>query len=186
MDPYVGEIRMFAGMYAPNNWHFCDGSLVSINSYQLLYALVGTTWGGNGQTTFGLPDMRGRIPVGMGQGTGLTARVLAQTGGTSTVQIATANLPAHTHTLSASNKEATLAAVAPGVGLAQPVAPASGKVVRYSPPSPPPPVPAPTQQDFSQMSISVASGFGQAHPNVMPYLAIQYIICLNGLFPDRP
>ena len=81
-DYFVGEIRLFAGAYAPANWHLCDGSLLSINTYQALYSLIGTTYGGVGVSTFGLPDLRGRIPIGQGQGTGLTNRVLGQNGGT--------------------------------------------------------------------------------------------------------
>lgn len=181
MDPFAGEIRLFAGTFAPINWHFCDGSLLNISQYQLLFALVGFTWGGDGHSTFGIPDLRGRIPVGSGQGVGLTLRTLAQTGGTSSVQITESNLPAHTHTLYASNAQANSATVGVGQGLAQPVTTASNKVVRYSPPAA-----NPTQQNFDPASISTAYGSSYSHSNVMPYLAIQYIICLNGLYPNRP
>lgn len=181
MDPFTGEIRLFAGTFAPVNWHFCDGTVLNVSQYQVLFSLIGFTWGGNGQSTFALPDLRGRIPIGQGTGVGLSARTLAQIGGTSSVQITEANLPAHTHTLYASNTQATTATVAGGAGLAQPVATGSNKVVRYSPPSF-----NPTQQNFDPGSISVAPGGGNSHANVMPFLAVQYIICLNGLYPDRP
>jgi microcystin-dependent protein len=181
MDPYLGEIRMFAGNYAPENWQLCDGTLLNISEYPALYSLVGTTWGGNGQTTFAVPDLRGRIPVGMGTGTGLTARILAQTGGTSSVQLTQSNLPAHTHTLSVSNQPASSAAVTQGAGLAQPIAGSANRVVRYAPPSV-----TPVQLTFDADSISTATGGNQPHTNVMPWLAIQYIICLVGLYPERP
>src|SRR5262249_21674050 len=121
MDPFLGEIRMFAGAYAPENWLLCDGSLQSINQYQALFTLLGTAFGVNGTSTVGLPDLRGRLPVGEGNGPTLTPRVLGQIGGSSEVQLTMAQFPTHTPTFSASNNPATTPAVSQNVGLAQPV-----------------------------------------------------------------
>src|SRR5580698_8965242 len=101
-DPYVGEIRMFGGNFAPFGWLFCDGSLVSIADYDVLYNLIGTTYGGNGQTTFGLPNLSSRIPIHAGQSQGTQLYQLGQTGGVETVTLNTNQIPAHAHTLFAS------------------------------------------------------------------------------------
>lgn len=187
MDPFLGEIRMFAGPYAPVNWHYCDGTLLPIGQYQILYALLGTVWGGDGRTTFGLPDLRGRLPIGQGTGTGLTPRTLGQTGGASQVTLTIADFPAHTHAVNASNAAGTSMVPTANGGLSACIAPSSGKVVRYAPPSA---SPAPVQQSLAATAISYAPyGQGQPvypHDNVMPYQAVNYIICLQGLFPDRP
>lgn len=101
-DPFVGEIRMFAGDYAPEGWALCNGQLLSVSQYQTLFALLGTTYGGDGSSTFALPDMRGRLPVHFGQGTGLTPRTLGASGGSETVALSTAQMPSHGHTMQAS------------------------------------------------------------------------------------
>lgn len=178
MDPYVGEIRMFAGARAPQNWHFCDGTALSIQTYQTLYSLIGTTYGGSGPT-FNLPDFRGRLPIGQGQGSGLTNRMIGQSGGVSTVALTEANIPAHSHAFNASTATATTPSVTSGVGLATPTSP----VVRYAPPGA---TPAPTPVSLDDAAITAAPGGGEAHLNVMPYLAINYIICVDGLYPMRP
>ena len=98
VQPFIGEIRMWGGTFAPLGWLFCDGSLQPISQYDTLYALIGTTYGGDGQSTFGLPDLRGRLPIHMGQGTGLPSFRLGQTGGNANTTITQANLPAHNHT----------------------------------------------------------------------------------------
>jgi microcystin-dependent protein len=100
-DQYVGEIRMFAGNFAPLGWLKCEGQLVSINEYETLFVLIGTTYGGDGQSTFALPDLRGRIPVHQGTGPGLTTRTIGETFGTEEVTLTVNNIPAHTHTLTA-------------------------------------------------------------------------------------
>jgi microcystin-dependent protein len=179
----LGEIRLFAGDYAPTNWALCNGATLSIREYQALYALIGTLWGGDGVNTFKIPDLRGRVPVGQGQGTNLTNRVLAQTGGASTVGLTVANLPTHNHTLYATNQAATTATVAAGVGLATPLNSATGPVVRYASPTA---SPAPTVVQMDPLSINNAAGGSQPHYNLMPYLALNYIICTLGLFPNRP
>lgn len=181
MDPYVGEIRMFAGNYVPVDWQLCDGTLLQINTYQALFSLLGTVWGGNGVTTFGVPDLRGRLPVGQGAGTGLTPRTLGQTGGASKVAVVEANVPAHSHTINVSTNEGTTAALTAGVGLAKTKTLAAGKVVRYAPATP-----TPAKVNLAGTTIQPSSGGGQPHDNCMPYLAVNYIISVNGLYPQRP
>ncbi|MDQ5929487.1 MAG: hypothetical protein QG594_1266 [Bacteroidota bacterium] len=96
-QPYVGEVRLFAGNFAPNGWFFCDGQLLPISEYDTLFMLIGTTYGGDGQTTFALPDLRGRVPIGMGQGPGLSNRILGEKAGQETITLTTANMPQHNH-----------------------------------------------------------------------------------------
>lgn len=175
-DAYVGEIRIFGGPYAPNNWHFCDGSILPIKNYMALYTLIGVTYGGDQRTTFGLPDLRGRLPVGQGQGPNLTARAMGQKAGSSAVTINEIQLPVHSHDFHASSGAATTATLANGVGLAA----TKGGVVAYAPNS------LVTVNQVVRMgvtSIGYSPNGGQSHPNLMPYLAVNYIICLDGLFP---
>jgi len=181
VDSVLGEIRPFAGSYAPEGWRFCDGSLLNINGNEALYSLLGVTWGGNGQTTFGLPDLRGRLPVGQGQGINLTARVVGQHGGSSEVQVVASNLPAHSHAFSVSTTTATTTHPTNGAVLAVPPATSVGPLQAYAPPTP-----APTLENFDSTAITTAVGGNQAHPNVMPYLAVSYIIAVTGLYPERP
>ena len=106
-DPYVGEIRMFGGNFAPDGWMNCEGQLLPIAENETLFQLIGTMYGGDGQTTFGLPDLRGRVPLHAGAGTGLTPRTLAQLGGAETVTLSTAQMPAHNHAVLASSNAAS-------------------------------------------------------------------------------
>jgi microcystin-dependent protein len=163
-QPYVGEIHMFAGSFAPAGWMFCEGQLLSIAENETLFQLVGTTYGGDGQTTFALPDLRGRIPVH--QGNGFT---LAQTGGSETVALSAQQIPAHSHQLIASANKAQQDAPATNT-LAQPKASNLYGVV------------APDAAMASQ-GIS-ATGASQAHGNMQPYLCISFIISLFGIFPS--
>lgn len=179
MDPFIGEIRLFAGNFPPVGWHLCDGSLLSINDNQALFSLIGTTYGGNGVNTFGIPDMRGRVPVGQGQGTGLTNRVIGQTGGASAVQLTEAQMPIHSHTVNVTNKVATTATIDANVGFAANTTPSTGKVARYAPTNA-------TPGTLNSATILAAPGNGQSHSNVMPYMALTYIICLLGMYPVRP
>lgn len=175
---YVGEIRLFGGTFAPAGWHFCDGSAQSISEYQALYSLIGTTWGGNGTTTFNLPDLRGRVPVGQGNGAGLTPRTLGQTLGTSAVTITSATFPAHTHAFFASTAAGTATTLVTGSGLAAMPQPASGAVVSY--------VPSGTGQVDQLYNGSISpQGGSQPHDNLMPYLAVQFIIAMLGIYPTR-
>lgn len=179
-DAYIGEIRMFAGSYAPVNWRFCDGSSIAIQSNQALFSLIGTTYGGDGVNTFGLPDLRGRLPVGMGQGTGLTARAVGQSGGATTVTLTAAQTPAHIHPVMASKNAATATAPGSSVILATP---AVSSTTMYTNVDASDPKDKPL--DFDPAAIGVACS-GQAHDNVMPSYGMNFIICVMGDYPSRP
>lgn len=181
-EPFVGEVRIFAGRYAPEGWHFCDGSLLSIGNYQVLYAVLGTIYGGDGSSTFALPDLRGRIALSMGQGPGLQNYVAGQKAGAENVALTTANIPAHNHTLNASTAKATANAAGTGVVLAAAVD-QSGAATdgRYLPTGLPttgtPPV-------LNSKEVANSAEGGQPHNNIMPSFAINYIIALNGIYPQ--
>jgi microcystin-dependent protein len=172
---YTGEIRMFAGNFAPSNWAFCNGQLLTISQNAALFSIIGTTYGGNGQTNFALPDLRGRVPVQFGQGSGLSNYSLGETGGQESVTLTTSNLPAHTH----------------GVTISPPVKsdggtsddpsgkyPASPGVNAYSSTS------NTTGADIT--ATTSATGSGSPVNIRQPYLCINFIICTNGIFPPRP
>lgn len=185
MDAYVGQIKLFAGGFAPVNWMFCNGALLAITQYEVLYSLIGTVWGGNGVSNFALPDLRGRVPVGQGQGPGLTNRFMAEVGGTSTVQLTMANYPTHNHNVMATNKSANALAVAAGVGLATTAKDTAGFTTRYAD-STATGTNAPTPVPMDEISITNSGASGPLpHSNIMPYVAINYIICFNGLYPSR-
>lgn len=176
MDEFIGVIKIFAGNFAPRGWAFCNGQLVSINQNQALFAILGTTYGGNGQTTFALPDLRGRAPIHFGQGPGLSNLSLGQVGGVENVTLNINQIPAHNHPLNVNDANATVHKPTNTTVVAAPVDvntdPASG----YS-------AVAPNTQ-LAANSIGVAGG-SQPHENRPPYLAINYIICLEGIFPSR-
>lgn len=164
-QPYVGEIRMFAGNFAPAGWMFCEGQLLPISENETLFQLIGTTYGGDGQSTFGLPDLRGRIPIHQGNGF-----VLAETGGVETVTLTTNQLPPHTHALRASSSPATSAAGPRGV-LAATTTPIYGSGI------------AP-DRSMAANAIPDFAGGSQPHENMAPYLAVSFIISLFGIFPS--
>jgi microcystin-dependent protein len=162
-QPYVGEIRLFAGNFAPAGWNFCNGALLPISENEVLFQLIGTTYGGDGQSTFAVPDMRGRIPLHQGGGFNL-----AQTGGVEQVTLTIATIPAHNHQLLASNDiptQATPANNVPGQ--------AAAKIYRAGNPS----------VSLNAGSITFDGG-SQPHDNFQPYLCINYIISLFGIFPS--
>jgi microcystin-dependent protein len=168
-QPCVGEIRMFAGNYAPEGWAFCDGSLLSIAEQELLFTLIGTTYGGDGQETFALPDLRGRVPIHQGTGNGLQSYTLGEKGGTETVTLTTAQMPAHTHTAVADSAAGSQATPGGGVWAAN----AAAKPYGSSAPS------------AAMNAAAVASsGGGQPHENMLPFLGINYIISLSGIYPS--
>ncbi len=176
MDEFIGVIKIFAGNFAPRGWAFCNGQLVSINQNQALFAILGTTYGGDGRTTFALPDLRGRAPIHFGQGPGLSNLTLGQVGGFENVTLNINQIPAHNHPLNVNDANATVHKPTNTTVVAAPVDvntdPASG----YS-------AVAPNTQ-LAPNSIGVAGG-SQPHENRPPYLAINYIICLEGIFPSR-
>ena len=172
-EAYLGEIRLFAGNYAPENWAICDGSTLQVNDYQTLYALIGNTYGGTAPNTFAIPDMRGKLLVGTGSGAGLTPRALAATGGASQVQLALTELPSHTHTMVASTSPATATIPSSSLGLAAVI----GQDVLYTGAS------VPVTAD-GPIPLSDVGG-STAHTNQMPSMGITYIICLMGLYPQQ-
>lgn len=179
MDHYVGEIRMFAGNYAPEGWALCDGRLVSVSDNQVLFSLVGTTWGGDGVTTFGIPDFRGRIPLGQGQGTGLTTRVLGQKDGAESVALTPAQMPVHSHAFNVALVAATTGTPSATVVLAEPT---NGDEM-YLPDSS---AGKAVDQQYGDESISTA-GAGVPHDDMMPSIAVNFIIALvGGIYPMRP
>jgi len=163
-QPYVGEIRMFAGNYAPAGWMFCDGSLLAISENETLFQLIGTTYGGDGQNTFALPDLRGRLPLHQGGGFSL-----AQSGGVEQVTLSVNQIPAHSHALMASNGPGNTNAPAGNL------TGASAAVKIYV-----------AEQPTANLSPSamVASGGSQPHSNFQPYLCVSFIISLFGIFPS--
>ncbi len=171
MDPFIGEIRLFAGNYAPQDWLFCNGQEVSVQQYQALYALLGNQFGGKpGGTTFNLPDLRGKAPLHRGQGTGLTARAFASTGGTTTVTLGTSQIPSHQHLPQVLN-------AADGAEPKDKMWANSPRTVSVSAYTPTPNV------QLHPATIDVL-GSGQPHNNVQPYVGINHIICAIGVYPD--
>lgn len=179
-DQCVGEIRMFGGTRPPAGWLFCDGSLLSISSYQALFSLIGTTYGGNGSTNFALPDMRGRIPLSQGTGQGLTPRPLGQTGGAENVGINVTQMPGHTHTLMASGTNANSASPSGNVlAVAVNTAGGTNQDVHYLKPGPP----TPTAEAMNTNAIQPQGG-SIPHPNIMGCCAVNFIIATVGVYPS--
>ena len=174
--PYIGEIRMFAfgTRGAPQNWQACDGSLLPISEYDALFALIGTTYGGDGQTTFGVPDLRGRLPIHQGQGPGLSNYVIGQKAGTETVTVLPTQMSAHTHTLVATS--GAVSALTPGNSLLPGAV--SGESFYVSD------VSVATIVPMSAQSTTQAGG-SQPHENCMPTLTVQYCIATFGIFPSQ-
>jgi len=167
-QPYVGEIRMFAGNFAPAGWMFCEGQLLPISEYETLFNLIGTTYGGDGQSTFALPDLRGRVPIHFGNGF-----TLAETGGVEEVTLTVSQIPAHSHPCLGSNNLAN--AVAPANTLV-PASPSSATTFPYGTDNPP--------ATLSPQSVSSVGG-SQPHNNFQPYLCVDFIISLFGIFPSQ-
>jgi microcystin-dependent protein len=164
-NPYVGEIRMFAGNFAPTGWKLCDGTLLSIAQYEVLFQLIGTTYGGDGEQTFALPDLRGRIPIHQGNG-----YVLATNGGSEEITLTVQQIPAHAHGMSGTaarpnrrNPKNTLPAITRDPLYAQPGA----------------------TLPMAQNSTLLAGG-SQPHNNLQPFLCLNFIISTEGIFPSPP
>lgn len=179
MDPFVGEIRLLPYSYAPNNWALCQGQLIPIQQNTALFSLLGTTYGGDGRTTFALPDLRGRVAVHAGQGPGLSNYSLGEITGTPTETLSSAEMPMHTHALTGTVKVSSVngGAISPANG----VWGGSPGHDEYA-----------EEQGTSPLAadlitgISAPAGGGQPHENMMPYLALNYCIALSGVFPQRP
>lgn len=165
-QPYVGEIRMFAGNFAPAGWMFCAGQLLPISENETLFNLIGTTYGGDGQSTFALPDLRGRLPLHFGNST-----ILATTGGVEQVTLTGNQIPGHSHVLLATSDTATEASPTGRI----PAATASATIAPYGTDAP--------QSTLAAASVS-ATGGSQPHDNMQPYLCVNFIISLFGIFPS--
>lgn len=168
-EPFIGEVRIFGFNFAPKGWANCEGQLLPINQNQALFAILGTAYGGNGQTNFALPDLRGRMPMSFGQGPGLTPRNLGERVGQNDVTLTAQQIPAHSHTLRASAATATTATPSAGVSLA----PTNGARVYKAP-----------GNTVTSGAGLTSTGGGQPHPNRQPYLALRFCIALNGFFPS--
>jgi microcystin-dependent protein len=169
-EPFLGEIRMFAGNFAPQGWAFCDGQFLPISENDALFALMGTTYGGDGQTTFRLPDLRGRFPMHQGSGPGLNTRVMGESGGTESETLTVQQIPNHSHLARAAaggNK------LTPGGNFWS--TDPGGNTAAYTDSS---------NNVMAPGAIALAGG-SQPHGNVQPFLCVNFIIALFGIFPSQ-
>lgn len=169
-EPFVAEIRIFAGNFAPKSWAMCNGQILPISQNTALFSLLGTYYGGDGKSTFALPDLQSRVPIGAGQGPGLTDRFLGEEGGSNAVALLTSEIPSHTHTLQGAN--APLKRRNPTNALLTSVSGAN--------------VYAATAPDTLMASEAVGiTGSSLPHNNMQPYLTLNFIIALQGIYPAR-
>lgn len=173
--PYVGEIRLFGFQRVPTGWFACDGSLQAISNYQVLYTLLGTTYGGDGINTFGVPDLRGQVPLHQGTGNGLTTRVLGQSGGSENVTLLTSQMPSHTHLLMATSSSASATTPGPTV---LPGALASTDTMYGTD------LTGSTTGVLANNAVGMQGG-SQPHDNSMPTLTVSYCIAWAGIFPSQ-
>jgi microcystin-dependent protein len=174
MDPFVAEIRIFPFNFAPKGWAFCDGQILPLSQNTALFSLLGTTYGGDGKSNFALPNMQGNVPMHPGQGPGLSLHDLGETGGSDAVSLLESEIPSHSHTMMSlpapANRTAPIAnAIARVQGTAGPYVPAS---------------PAPAPANMSDNAVAPAGG-DQPHNNLQPYLALNFCIALQGVYPPR-
>ena len=196
-EGYIGEIRLFAGNFAPRDWAFCEGQLMPIQQYQSLFSILGTTYGGDGRTTFALPDLRGRAVVQPGTAPGLSTYQLGQKAGSENIVLSTTQLPVHTHTATLDNATATLKASSTvgtssvaGQGGATTLAATgtgrSGGPVLYNNATPDITLKTgETETNVSGQIVVGNTGGNQPINIVQPVIGINYIICLNGIYPSR-
>lgn len=170
-EAFLGEIRMFAGNFAPKDWMFCNGAILPISRNTALFAILGTSFGGDGKTNFQLPNFADTVPMGTGAGPGLTPRLVGQSGGTAMVTLTSQEMAAHTH------------APATFAGAGQETSPegavwssSSGRDNQFAQGTP----------DVQMANVMGSAGGGLPHENRAPFLAVSYIICVNGIFPTRP
>jgi microcystin-dependent protein len=177
--PILGAIYLFAGNFAPRGYALCNGQILAISSNTALFSILGTTYGGNGQTTFALPDLRGRAAVGAGQGNGLSNIVLGQSAGTENVTLLANNMPAHNHMINCDSNANDTTNLSPGNSFAgaQGTVPQGGSgVANYSP--------GPANATMAPTTVTVAGG-SQPFGVRSPYLGLSYIIATQGIFPSR-
>lgn len=172
-DPFLAEIRIYPFNFAPSGWAFCDGQLLPLSQNTALFSLLGTTYGGDGKSSFALPNLQGRAPMHPGQGPGLSLHDLGETGGSEAVTLLASEMPAHAHTLRAVNASASLNAPAGDRALARS---SGGFAFQQSPANP---------VNLAAEALAVAGG-GLPHNNLMPYLTLSFCIALQGVFPQRP
>ena len=172
-EPFVGEIRMFAGNFAPRGWAFCDGQLLAVSQNDALFSLLGTIYGGDGRTTFGLPDLRGRVPIHAGSGPGLSQRRLGAKTGVEKVTLTVNQLASHTHDLQAADVKADTTKPA-GMVLAR--SPGASGVKMYAKETP--------NKALASNSISAVGG-SRSFTNMAPFLCVNFIIALFGIYPSR-
>ncbi len=170
-EPFVGEIRMFAGNFAPRGWAFCDGQLLAVSQNDALFSLLGTIYGGDGRTTFGLPDMRGRIPLHQGSGPGLSPARLGAKGGAESVTLTTNQLPSHKHDVSATSAIASVGS--PAGNVSANTSPTNIYANTLA-----------TPQTMNSAAIS-STGGSRSHTNLMPTLCVHFIVALFGIYPSR-
>lgn len=171
IEPFLGEIIIFAGSFAPRGYAFCDGQILSIAQYSALFSILGTTYGGDGRTTFALPDLRGRFPMQPGQAPGLSPHTLGEMSGTENVTLLSTQIPAHNHPLLASTAAGTAASP-------------EGNLLANDGRGGPQYVAGNASTFMSAQSIGAAGG-NQPHTNMPPYLCINFCIALEGVFPSR-
>ena len=173
-DPFIGQITMFGGNFAPRGWGFCDGQLLAISQNTALFSILGTTYGGDGVTTFALPDLRGRVSIHPGQGPGLSRYTLGEKGGAETVTLTANQIPSHSHQLNINSSNGNTSngtdAVVAGYGTS---APPVGNFTN-----------AAANASASSSSISNTGG-SQSHNNLQPFLCVNFIIALVGIYPSR-
>ncbi|RYZ21783.1 MAG: phage tail protein [Chitinophagaceae bacterium] len=179
MDPYIGEVRMFAGTFAPRGWMFCQGQILPIAQNTALFSILGTVYGGNGVNTFGLPNLCGRVPVGTGSNGNPSPKELGQMGGTETVTLTNQQMPMHNHSMLVANTNGDTIVPAAGASLA--VINTGGRNPEQHP--------AYLAEGSPSVPLNAASvqpqGGNQPHDNMMPYLAMNYIIAVEGVYPPR-
>jgi microcystin-dependent protein len=175
-DAYTGEIRLFAGNYAPLNWEFCNGKILNVSQNTTLYSIIGNRYGGDGQRTFALPNLNGAAPMGQGTGPGLTPRDVGEPVGTANVTLLSTEMPAHIHVPTAVTNVGN--SESPANNYWGELAP-SGR-----PPAARPLYDATSNVTMSPLAIGVTGG-SLPHNNMQPYLVLNYIICLQGVFPQR-
>ena len=167
-SPFVGEIRLFGGNFAPQGWAFCQGQLMAISENDVLFALIGTTYGGDGQQTFALPDLQGRLPMHMGTGPGLSPRTIGENGGVETVTLTANQIPVHSHVPLAVSGNGNQSTPQNGVW-----AGVTNSIYTSNPPT-----------TALNATLGGNTGGSQPHENLMPFLAVSFIISLFGIFPS--
>jgi microcystin-dependent protein len=166
-EPFLAEIRLMAFEFAPNGWALCDGQILPIAQNTALFSLLGTTYGGDGMSTFALPNLQGQVVIGAGQAPGLSPYVLGEQGGESTHTLSASEMPGHNHIIGVSSTAGTLSAANGSTAIGAPPTPAFGPV-------------------FNQVAMGGNIGNSQPHNNLQPYLTLNFCIALQGIYPARP